>query len=448
MKQILSRTWVLLVVLILFCTGLFLLYGQLALIGDDWAAYPTNRHLYTDGHLQKGGVITDRNGTVLCETKMGVRSFHENADIRKATAHAVGDLDGFVSTGVHSAFWKDITGYDPVNGVYGTGNDIALTIDADLSITAYQALGSRSGTVGVYNYKTGEILCMASTPTFDPASQTGMAQEKGVYVNRLLSGSYAPGSIFKVVTALSALENLSEADSLSFSCKRGVTIEDEWLSCLGNHGTVTLENALVHSCNAAFAQFALEVGKNDLTATAQKVGFNKTLSVNGIDCTQSVYNVTDANQIDFGWSGIGQYNDTVNPFQFLTFMGGIAGEGTCVWPYFVESVDSLSGVSTTLGNGKKVSMMSKSSAKTLTDMMRKAVTDHYGDSSFSGLSLCAKTGTAEIGDKGTPHSWFVGFCKEETKPYAFVVVVENAGSGLGAASSIASRVLSAAPKVK
>ncbi len=441
MKQILSRNRTVWVILILFCAGILLLYAQLGIQEEKWVAYPTNRHLYTEGHLQKGGMITDRNGIVLCQTVDGVRTFHEDETIRKATAHAVGDLDGFVATGIHSAFFKELTGYDRLNGVYGEGNDVELTIDANLSAVAYNALGDHAGAVGVYNYKTGEILCMASTPTFDPAVHE-KSQEKGVYVNRLLSGSYAPGSIFKVVTAFAALEHLKNAKEQTFSCRRGVTIEGEWLSCLGDHGTIPLENALVHSCNAVFSQFALAVGKENLTKTAEHIGFNQTLTVNDIDCTPSVYNVEIANQINFGWSGIGQYTDTVNPFQFLTFMGGIAGGGTCVWPYFVKNIGGHP-----QNNRKTVDMMAEDTAAALTQMMRKAVTDNYGDSRFPGLSLCAKTGTAEVGDQGTPHSWFVGFNEDQTKPYAFVVVVEHAGSGLGTASAIASKVLQEAPTV-
>ncbi len=449
MKRISFRSLAVIVVALLFCAGLGLFYGRLALVGDAWATYPTNRHLYKDGHLVKAGEITDRDGTVLAYTRKGTRYFHEDVRIRQATAHTVGDLDGFVSTGVHSAFLNELTGYDLINGTYnmsGEGHDMRLTVDADLSVTACQALGKRAGTVGIYNYKTGEILCMVSTPTFDPASETGLAEEKGVYVNRLLSGSYAPGSIFKLVTALSALENLDDVASHRYTCARGVTIGGEWLSCLGNHGKVDLESALVKSCNAAFAQFALTLGRSRLTKTAEKVGFNQTLTMDGIACTQSCYQVEKSNDIDFGWSGIGQHNDTVNPFQFLTFMGGIAGGGTCVWPYLVEDISSFSGTVKTMSNGKRVSMMSKDAAATLSDMMRKDVTDHYGDGNFAGLELCAKTGTAEIGDQSTPHSWFVGFCRAPDKPYAFVVVVENAGAGLGVASNIAARVLKAAPE--
>ena len=172
--------------------------------------------------------------------------------------YAIKPLNGFVATGMHSAYLKELCGYDPINGVYnlsGKGNNIELTIDSEISVTAYKALGSRAGTVGIYNYETGEIICMASTPTFDPASGE-TPSGKGVYVNRLLSGVYAPGSIFKLVTALSALENLPDAKSIQFSCKHGVTIAGEWLSCLGNHGKIGLDGALVHSCNAFFAQTA------------------------------------------------------------------------------------------------------------------------------------------------------------------------------------------------
>ncbi len=446
MKQVFSRSLIVLVITLFFCGGLLLFYGKLAVVGDNWVSYPTNRHIYTDGHLVKAGTIIDRNGEVLASTELGVRSFHESESVRKATVHAVGDLDGYVSTGVHTAFWKDLTGYDMLNGVYGAGHDMTLTIDSDLSVTACEALGNRAGTVGVYNYKTGEILCMVSTPTFDPEDETGISREKGVYVNRLLAGSYAPGSVFKLVTALSALENMGNWQKQEYTCKSGTTIGGEWLSCMGYHGQVGLEDSIVHSCNAGFAQFALDLGRDEITATAQKVGFNKTITMDGIECTPSLYEVDKANDIDFGWSGIGQYNDTVNPFQYLTFMGAIANNGVCVWPYLVEDIDSFSGFVKTVGTEKK-RMMEKRSAKILSDMMRKAVTDRYGDGNFSGLELCAKTGTAEIGDKSTPHSWFVGFCREEEKPYAFVVVVENAGAGLGAAASVAAKVLKSAPVV-
>ena len=443
MNKILKRSFVLFAIILAFLGGILIYYFSLAVNGLDWATYPANKHIYSNGILTKAGQITDRNGIVLAETKNGERVYNKDSDIRKATAHAVGDLNGFVATGMHSAYLEELCGLDPVNGVYnvsGKGNNIELTIDSAVSVAAYKALGSRAGTVGIYNYKTGEIICMASTPTFDPASDKEPSG-KGVYVNRLLSGVYAPGSIFKLVTALSALENLPDASEMQFSCNHGVTIAGEWLSCLGKHGEIGLDNALVHSCNAFFAQTALQLGRKKLTATAEKVGFNKALEMDGIKCAESKYEVSKSNDIDFGWSGIGQHNDLVNPFQYLTFMGGIANNGKSITPYVVKKITSSGGSTIKKASESSTRLMDEENAEALTEMMRNNVKKNYGDWRFSGLEVCGKTGTAEVGDKSTPHSWFVGFCNNPDTPYAFTVIVENAGAGNGAATSIAASVL-------
>ncbi len=452
MKQTASRSFIVLLITILFSIGILFHYGQLAVFGSKWATYPANQHIYYDGKLVKAGTITDINDVVLAQTVDGKRSFNQNTNIRRSTVHAVGDLEGFVSTGIHTAFLPELTGYEIINGTYsmnGEGNNIKLTIDSDLCVTAASALGNRAGTVGICNYKTGEIICMVSTPTFDPENPSADAEKngKGVFVNRLLSGKYTPGSIFKLVTCLCALENFSDFDSREYKCEHGVTIQNEWLSCLEHHGTIKIKNALAQSCNATFSQIALDAGRDKLTKTAEEIGFNKEITMDGIKCAQSSYNVSDANDIDFGWSGIGQYNDIVNPFQYLTFMCAIANDGVCVSPHIVKNITTNSGIKIR-GEAKSSSRkFSRENAILLQEFMRNNVKVKYGDSSFSGLELCAKTGTAEIGEGATPHSWFVGFCQAENKPYAFIVVVENAGSGLGAASSIASRVLNSAKTV-
>lgn len=446
MNRALKRSYLVLGVVVLFAAATLLFYFSLAVSGSDWTTYPANKHIYKNGLITKAGKITDRNGVILAETVNGKRIYNSSKSIRKATVHAVGDLNGFVSTGMHSAYLKELCGYDPINGTYnvsGKGNDIELTIDSKVCVTAMNALGSYAGTVGVYNYETGEIICMVSTPTFDPASET-KPSGKGVYVNRLLSGVYAPGSIFKLVTALSILDNVSKPEELQFKCSHGVTIGGEWLSCLGNHGNVDLDNALIHSCNAYFAQAAghKNIGRSELTATAEKVGFNKTLKMDGIVCATSRYKVSSATKdIDFGWSAIGQHNDLVNPFQYLTFMGAIANNGTSVKPYLIKSITEPTGLPGRVNINLPTKMIDKKPAKILTEMMRNNVIKNYGDSRFAGLEVCGKTGTAEVGDESTPHSWFVGFCDNENTPYAFVVIVENAGAGNGAATRIAATVL-------
>ena len=451
MKQIGARAIVMLILALFFTIGAGIFLFGFVTKGDNWAAYPTNRHIYKDGSLVGAGTITDRDGEVLAETVDGTRSFSSDKNIRKATLHAVGDLEGKISTGVHTAYWQQITGYELLNGVYsvsGQGNDMQLTLDADLCATAAKALGSQAGAVGVYNYKTGEIICMTSTPSYDPNNPPETVDEAtGLYVNRLLSGKYAPGSIFKLVTAAAAIDHIQDIDSRTFPCKQGVDIGGEWVSCLHNHGDIGFVNALAKSCNATFAQLAVEMGKGTMTKTANQLGFNKSFYMDGIKCAASSYEVGSARDIELAWSGMGQYNDMVNPFHYLTLMGAIANHGQPMKPYLVESITSPSGVPVHMqDSGKGSRMLKASTADKLAEMMRNNVLKNYGDSNFPGLQLCGKTGTAEVGDV-TPHSWFVGFCQNEKKPYAFVVVVENAGAGISVAARVANTVLQAAPSV-
>ena len=163
--------------------------------------------------------------------------------------------------------------------------------------------------------------------------------------------------------------------------------------------------------------------------------------MDGIKCAESKYVVNQSNDIDFGWSGIGQHNDLVNPFQYLTFMGGIANNGKSVEPYIVKKITDSNGNTIDKASRDTNEFMSAENAAILTQMMRNNVKKNYGDYRFSGLEVCGKTGTAEVGDNSTPHSWFVGFCNNPETPYAFTVIVVNAGAGNGAATRIASTVL-------
>lgn len=451
------RAVVLIALAAAFALGLVLLGATYVADGADWAAYPANRHIYNNSAvLSAGGTITDRSGKILAQTVDGERVYNSSADVRRATLHMVGDPEGFIKTGLQSSYWKQLVGYNLVNGVFqpsGRGNDIRTTIDATLSVTALEALGSYKGTVGVYNYKTGEVLCMVSAPTYDVNNKPDIEGDDsgrytGVYLNRFLSSSYTPGSTFKLVTAAAALETQEDILERSYTCKRGVEIGGEWISCLGNHGSIQLEDALAQSCNAYFAQLAVSLGADMLEKYAEKMGFNRSFSLDGIEAKKSTLDFTDIRQVDLGWAGMGQYTNLANPLQYLTMLGAIANGGVPVTPYFIESITTPAGLPQHFRLSKTGSrMLSRETADTLADMMRYTVQENYGDNRFPGLHVCAKSGTAEVGTGIKPHSWFVGFVQDEELPLAFVVVAENGGTGAGVSGRIANTVLQQAKKL-
>ena len=452
MKRLSLRSFILVALSTLFLAGLVLFLVFYAVNSTDWAMYSGNTHIYTDGEFTGGGKITDNVGTVLCETKDGKRVFHTNQNIRRATLHAVGDANGFISTGANTAFRKQLSGYNFLTGLFSITqkyNNIQLTINADVQVAALNALSGYKGTVGVYNYKTGELICMVSTPTYDVNSESDTKKAKdggyeGVFVNRFLSSTYAPGSTFKIITAAAAIDTFDDAYERTYTCKGGCEIEGETVKCTGYHGEISLEKAFAVSCNSYFSSLSVDLGKNILTKYAEKFGFNKSASLDGIEAKMGSYEVKDARTIELGWSGIGQYKDMQNPLSYLTSVGAIANGGVPKKPYIIKRITNASGLTvkgSTAKNGSRV--LSTDTAKKVADLMDGAVEITYKKSYFEGLDVCGKTGTAEVDGK-IPHSEFVGFCKDEKYPFAFIVVVEEGGSGNDLAKYIANCTLQAA----
>ena len=126
----------------------------------------------------------------------------------------------------------------------------------------------------------------------------------------------------------------------------------------------------------------------------------------------------------------------------MRYMGAIANDGKAVNPFFVDKVVQTDGtVLYKSGSPDTKKLLNVTTTNTLKSLMRSNVKNNYGDSRFKGLELCAKTGTAEVGEEKSPHAWFAGFSQRDDFPYAFVCVVENGGSGIGTAAPVIARVL-------
>lgn len=453
MKLLAARTALLVTLTILLMLGLAAFMLQYFNSAASWIEHPSNRHFYADGRLRTLGMITDRSGRILLQMSDGEIKYNEDTAIRTALMHITGDGEGNVETAVSSAFKSDLMGWNWLNGAYcfnnerpAAGADLTLTLDAALCATAYRELGSRRGAVGVYNYQTGEIICMASSPSFDPAFPPDLTQGtgdyEGVYLNRLFSAAYTPGSVFKLITAAAALDHLPDIERRQFHCNGELEVEGNKVTCPAAHGELTLEEALAHSCNTSFAQIALEIGAVRLQEYAEGAGFNSALLVDGIHTVPGRIELAHAGKAELAWAGIGQFTDTANPLNFMSFVGAIGNKGLAVTPTII----ARRGLFTSPSPGIKKRILPETTATTLSKMMRHNTVTVYGENNFKGLELCAKSGTAEVGEGKKPHAWFAGFLDREESPLAFVVIIEGGGSGSSAAAAVASAVLHSTAK--
>lgn len=452
MKNITKRAYVIFALIAAFFIGLSILLYSFITNGGKWAANRVNNHVFTNRQLSTAGTIYDRNGTVLVTTKDGKRIYSDNYNTRISTLHVVGDSQGYISTGIQTLYRPELIGYNFINGVYDTiksddGINITLTIDAQINAAAYSAMRGNKGTICVYNYKTGEVICMVSAPTFDPNNKPSnidtdtSGKYDGIYLNRFISGLFTPGSTFKVVTAICAIENIPDVQKKTFKCTGKYKAKGGDVICnnKSGHGTLTLEKALNVSCNSVFAQLANELGKEKMAKTVKQLGFDKSVSIARATTKTSYFDVSKSTSLDLGWAGIGQYTTLVNPCQMLMLAGAIANGGQAVIPYVVSQSSDLT---ESKGKINKNITLSEETAKTMKKLLRSNVKNYYGDSKFPTLEFCGKTGSAEVSN-GKSHAWFYGFSQRNDFPYAIVVCLENGGIGYNDAIPAANKVLQA-----
>ena len=453
MNRVTKRTWLMSLFIVVLVLGIVFFLWEYVTKAQQWVIFSGSPHVYNSANIGLG-TITDRSGEVLLDITDD-RTYSDNATTRKSTLHWLGDRKGYINAAAVSHYAAEMSGFDLINGLYdvsGTGGKTTLTLSAQVQNAALEALAGRKGTVGVYNYKTGEILCAVTAPTYDPENVPDIASDTsgtydGVYLNRFIQSAYIPGSIFKLVSTAAALDCVDVIEDMTFTCYGKIEYGTEAVTCEKAHGSQNLKQALANSCNCAFAQISEKIGKKNMVRYVEKFGITESLSFDGITTAKGNYDVADAAPVSFAWSCIGQYNDLINPAQYMTFMGAIAGGGVGAEPYIVSEVQGGGEVTYEAKTTKTDRLMSKEVAQTLREYMRNNVSAVYGDWNFPGLNLCAKSGTSELGGGQKSNAMFAGFVQDEAYPLAFVVVVENGGYGSHTCVPVLSKVLAACKQV-
>ena len=337
------------------------------------------------------------------------------------------------------------------------GGVVQLTINPDLQETAYEALAGRTGAAVVIDSKTGEILALVSSPSFDPNTLSNNSPDKirNAYEsllanlnkpleNRPLTTSLPPGSTFKLIVAAAALESgkFNEQSILPAPASLKLPLSSNrmhnWQKgpCTAS-GKITLRQALAVSCNTTFAWLGMELGAQALAAQAEKFGFNSSISV-PMNSSISVFpNNLDGAQTAL--SSIGQFDVRATALQMAMVVSAIANDGKQMQPHLVKRVltSDLEVIEETTKT-VRTQALSPAVAKLLNSMMKTVVTNGTAYTvKIPGVEVGAKTGTADSGTDKSAHAWMVANATKSGKQLSIAVVVENGG---GAAEVSGNRI--------
>ncbi|MGH2632163.1 MAG: peptidoglycan D,D-transpeptidase FtsI family protein [Tepidiformaceae bacterium] len=455
-RRIRSTGTVALAAMVLFFGGLA--YWQV--FRTDLANKAGNPRVVAAFNNPARGRILDRDGNVLAESLPDGTRHYTDASV----AQVVGYLSArFGSHGAELAFNDLLDGKTggSFSRVLDTefrrtevhGLDVRLTIDPKIQAAAAKALGDRKGAVVALDPNTGQVLAMVSVPTYDPGSldANGDALEKdpdAPLLNRATQGLYAPGSTFKTVTTISALENKVVTVDTPEDCPGQVVIDGFPISCNNvpqGTGSYPFSHAFTFSVNAIFAHVGVQVGWDRLTATADKLGFDSALPFT-IDTSPTQVHApgADLSQTLLASTAFGQGQILATPLQMALIAATVANGGVLESPHLgYEAMDGNTVVQK-LESPTSTRLVDAGVAATVRDLMVSVVDNGQAlGAQIPGVKVAGKTGTAENGTVAS-HAWFIAFAPADHPVIALAVIVEDGGRGGEIASPIAGAVIRAA----
>jgi penicillin-binding protein A len=462
---------VLVVFLLLFIGLISYLSYFVILEGPKIVNKPLNKRLWAKRNEVLRGTIYDRNLNPLTKSERIDRLSQKREYLGgELFAHALGYVDqryGITgleynydselmannNSGLLSLFKLEETQFGKI------GNGLKVTIDYDTQKTAFDLLGSNRGAVVALEPSTGEILAMVSKPSYNPNdlskiwADINKAENNRPLLNRAVSGLYPPGSTFKVITAVSALENIGGIMGTSFKDEGKLVFnQKESLSNYGGEvlGNIGLKDAFIHSSNVVFGTLGMEIGNSKLLNTAEKFYFNKNTPADGIIIDNSKFPKLTKNRIgEIAQSAIGQSEVLATPMQMALVASTVANDGVMMQPKLVSEILNAKEEKLRTIDSKVIhSVTSKENAAIIKELMRGVIVSGTGgNASIQGINVAGKTGTADHansnGGSKAPHSWFIGFAPYENPRIAVAVIVEEGGVGGGTAAKIAGGVMKA-----
>ncbi len=427
-----------------------------------------DRREFNPAHRILRGRILDRHGTVLALSQEQGEQVDRFYPFGPAFAHTVGYSDPrFGAIGAEAAANAQLNGATPetlaswgelgrqllTKDKHPRGQDLTLTLDAELQLLALDLLGDRHGAAVLLRPRDGAVLVLANNPAFDPNRLTPdlfRGPTPGTpLLNRATQGLYPPGSVFKVVLAAAAIESgfsgTLHCPAEGYTTSRRyppIRDHDFYTARKGGrvwsgYGSLDLSTALAESSNVFFAQLGVRLGHDAFARAGERFQFDRQVRLYpGTDRygnlrTGRLPRLATKDQYGLAQASIGQGRVLATPGHLATIAAAVANLGRAMRPRLLaQDPPELLG-----------EYMTPETSVRLARMMRKVVTAGTGRGiDGPGPAIAGKTGTAE-NPRGAAHSWFIGFAPADDPELAVAVLVEHGGYGSAAAAPIARDLL-------
>ena len=439
----------------------FLLLGYIIYLqtymAPSLAANPLNqRSAVAEADILRGTILDAQGRKLAVSAQKGERSYPFGASMAPVTGYIgekIGNagIEGYANRDL-MGMAEDVSRLGPVAQLFVSdrGNDVKLTVDADVQQAAYEALGNRKGAVVVLDAQTGAVLAMVSRPSFDPADIEGQweslrQQSDGPLLNRASQGLYPPGSTLKVMMADAALKEKATDLQEVFNCTGHMDLGGGYVMQESHgavHGKVNLEQAVTESCNITFGTLAMRMGASKLDAAFDRFGFRKTFDNEIVESASHLPDFSKLGKGDTAQVGIGQSSLLVTPLRMAILAAAFANGGVMMHPYLIDEVISPGGVIIKKGSAAKwLEATSAERAALIDSFMENVVQKGTGTAArVDGIRVTGKTGTAENA-AGADHAWFIGSAALRHRKIAFAIIVENSGGGGTEAAPIARKII-------
>ena len=448
---------------------------------EDLSRAPDNPAVLAAARNVVRGEIVDRDGKVLAMNKTDKNGEPYRLYLDRAISPVVGYASRRYGTaGLERSYSAALTGLndpDPVRNLLKKfqadpydPQTLTLSLSDALQRAAVKGLGTDRGAVVMLDPRTGEVLALASTPTYDASAIANPATQDAGFeavrdnktqplLTRPTQGRYVPGSVFKIVTAVAGLGSGQINPDTTFANQ--AKAEKDGLVVNGfrirEHAgvpvrTLNLAGATEVSSNIWFALAGLRTGGANLAEFAARMGFGSSIPFDLPTAPSQVTNGDGsasggfADDTELANASYGQAETFVTPLQMALVAATVANDGELMQPHLVTAMTGQQGTRT-IGPTSMGRVISPADANAITDAMVQAVEGDLGSqfttgAAVKGITTAGKSGTAELGGKGEPHSWFIGFAPAENPQVAIAVLVERGGRGGERAAPLAGSLMS------